>query len=168
LSEPAVRAAATSPGAGEALPQALPPGATAELVGGLLRDGKRVSLAVTGFSMAPFLKGGDRVTLEPARRIRTGDVVVRLSGAGRLLVHRVVGGAAAAPLTRGDSANEPDPAIRPGELLGRVQRAERAGRRLWLGLGPERRLLALLSRLGWLRPLLVAARRGRRLGIRAA
>jgi hypothetical protein len=140
----------------------------AELVGGLLRQGTRVWLAVGGSSMAPFLKNGDRVRLVPARRARVGDVVVRLCGPERLLVHRVVGRGGSEPLTRGDSATERDPAIRSGELLGRVDHAERAGRPVRLGLGPERWLLALLSRLGWLRPLLVAARRGRRLGTREA
>lgn len=147
-----------------AVVETLPSVAIAELVGGLLREGTRVSLAVGGFSMAPFLKNGDRVTLEPVRRVHPGDVVARLCGGERLLIHRVVGGAASEPLTRGDSATESDPAIRQGELLGRVQCAERSGRRLRLGLGPERRLLALLSRLGWLRPLLALARRSARSG----
>ena len=40
----------------------------------------------------------------------------------------------------------------PG-ILGRVTRIERAGRRVRLGLGPERALIAVLSRRGLLRPL---------------
>jgi len=124
----------------------------------LLREGKTVSLRVGGASMAPFVRTGDVVTLRPDGRVRVGDVIARLAGPDRLLVHRVVSGGDP-PLTRGDSATEADPGLASGELLGRVSDVERAGRRIRAGLGPERRLLAWLSRRGWLRPLLVAARR---------
>jgi len=142
--------------------------AVAELVAGLLQEGTPVSLRVGGSSMAPFVRSGDLVRLAPARSAGLGDVVARLSGAERLLIHRVVGGRRSQPVTRGDAAREPDPAIRPGELLGRVESVERGGRRILIGLGPERLLLAGLSRAGCLRPLLVAARRARRGGSVAA
>ena len=38
-------------------------------------------------------------------------------------------------------------------LLGRVTRVERNGKAVWLGLGPERTLIAWLSRRGWLIPV---------------
>lgn len=117
-----------------------------------------MSLRVGGASMAPFIRTGDVVTLRPCERARLGDVVARLAGPDRLLVHRVVTGGEP-PLTRGDSAHEPDPPLSPGELLGRVWAVERAGRGVRAGLGPERQVLAWLSRRGWLRPLLVLARR---------
>lgn len=136
----------------------LPRAAVAQLVAELLRDGRRVSLAVGGVSMAPLMRAGDRVVLEPVDRVGRGDVVARLAG-DRLLIHRVVAVVAGTPLTRGDSATEPDPPLGDAELLGRVCRVERSGRAVGFGLGPERVPLALLSRRGWLRPLLAALRR---------
>jgi hypothetical protein len=109
--------------------------------------------------MAPFVRGGDLATLEPAREASLGEVVIRLCGPERLLLHRVVARPGVEPLTRGDATHEPDPPLAAGELLGRLSRVERQGRRLRLGLGPERLLLAWLSGHGWLRPLLVALRR---------
>jgi hypothetical protein len=43
-------------------------------------------------------------------------------------------------------------------LIGRVTRIERNGKKVWLGLGLERYLIALFSRTGTLLPLLVRMR----------
>jgi hypothetical protein len=50
-------------------------------------------------------------------------------------------------------ATEADPAASPDDLLGRVTRVERGGRRVRLGLGLERLAIAWLSRIGLLRAL---------------
>lgn len=52
--------------------------------------------------------------------------------------------------------NVPDEAILvPGaDILGRITRVERYGKRISLGLGPERVLIAFLSRSGLLLPVL--------------
>ncbi len=57
-------------------------------------------------------------------------------------------------LIQGDNLPTPDGWIPATALLGRVVSIERRGRRINLGLGPERGLLATLSRLGLLRPLI--------------
>jgi hypothetical protein len=46
-----------------------------------------------------------------------------------------------------------DPVASPEDLLGRVTRVERGGRRVRLGLGVERLPIAWLSRVGLLRVL---------------
>jgi hypothetical protein len=63
-------------------------------------------------------------------------------------------------LCRGDVAAGADPPASPDDLLGRVTRVERGGRRVRLGLGLERLPIAWLSRIGLLRAL---ARRRERL-----
>ena len=124
------------------------------LVSDLLRGGTPVRLEVTGHSMSPFIRGGDVVTIEPlaGRRPALGEVVALAPG-GHLLVHRLVGWDRGRALCRGDVAVGPDPPPSPEELLGRVTRVERAGRRVRLGLGIERVPIAWFSRLGVLRAL---------------
>jgi hypothetical protein len=120
----------------------------------LLRGGTAVRLEVTGHSMSPFIRTGDVVTIEPlsGRRLRLGQVVALAPG-GHLLVHRLVGWHRGLARVRGDVAACADPLASPDELLGRVTRVERGGRRVRLGLGIERLAIAWLSRVGLLRAL---------------
>ena len=109
-----------------------------------------------GFSMYPFIQDGDVITLSPwgKFRLHSGDVVAfRHPNTGKLAVHRVLDKEAQGFLLRGDNCLAPDGLIPITEILGRVIRVERNGRLLRLGWGPERRLLALLSRHHFLRPL---------------
>jgi len=124
------------------------------LLADLLRGGTPVRLEVTGHSMSPFIRSGDVVTIEPlsGRRPALGDVVALTPG-GRLLVHRLVGWDRGQALCRGDAAAGADPLASPDDLLGRVTRVERVGRRVRLGLGIERLPIAWLSRVGLLRGL---------------
>jgi hypothetical protein len=124
------------------------------LLADLLRGGTPVQLEATGHSMSPFIRNGDVVTIEPlaSRRPALGEVVALAPG-GRLLVHRLVGWDRDRALCRGDVAANADPAASPDELLGRVTRVERGGRRVRLGLGIERLPIAWLSRVGFLRAL---------------
>jgi hypothetical protein len=107
-----------------------------------------------GFSMAPFIKDGDVISVSPlsSRPPGTGDVVAFLHPETRLLcIHRVVSGSDGALLIQGDNLPDDPEGILPREaIMGRVTRVERGGRRVRLGLGPERRLIALLSRHGLL------------------
>jgi signal peptidase I len=115
----------------------------------------RIRLAVSGRSMVPLMREGDRVVVQLApERVRTGDIVV-VRGAQGLVVHRVVrkldqaGGVTY--LTKGDAAFHFDPPVAAPNVLGQVVALERAGqhnidltRLTWrvFGLG-----LALLSQL---------------------
>jgi hypothetical protein len=111
--------------------------------------------------MAPFIKDGDVVTISPLRgsRPRLGDVAAFTRGADSLLVHRVVERQGGSWSTKGDNVVELDGAIPAASLLGRVTRIERDGRAVRLGLGPERVVIAWLSRAGLLPVLLAPARR---------
>jgi signal peptidase I len=137
-------------------PTAIDPAFVGRVLRDLLEDGAPVQIQVTGLSMVPFIRAGDLVTLVPAakRSARIGDVIAYGRSAAKFRLHRVVGRSRETLVPRGDGAAAPDQPITLEDVIGRVTHVERTGRRVWLGLGPERVLIALLSRLGLLVPLL--------------
>lgn len=142
----------------DALAAGLPAPRLTLLLRELLDEGRRVELPVSGSSMEPFIRAGDVLTLKPHTQPRLGDVVVQRLPEERLRIHRVVGRRSEGLLTRGDASRSCDPIGVSSDLLARVEGIERGGRRVGFGLGPERVALALLSRLGVLRPLASALR----------
>ncbi|HXK08236.1 MAG TPA: S24/S26 family peptidase [Vicinamibacteria bacterium] len=141
----------------------------APLLEGLLRDGRSVSFRVDGHSMTPFIRRGDLVTVRPrlGDRPSLGDVLLVVADGHRLTVHRHVDWADGRVVPRGDAAPAPDPAVPLDRALGVVARVERRGRLVRVGLGPERRVVAWLSRIGLLARLaLLHARLGRSAGPR--
>ncbi len=127
------------------------------LMQAVLARGVPFRFCARGWSMAPFIQDGDVITVRPVmgRVPGVGAVVAFIHPeSGRLVVHRVVRRGEVGVLILGDN----DPActevvVPEDNLLGRVTRIARDGRRVWLGLGPERLLIAWLSRLRWLTPL---------------
>jgi hypothetical protein len=107
-----------------------------------------------GFSMAPFIRDGDIISVSPisSRLPDPGDVVAFLHPETKLLcIHRVLSGNNGAFLIQGDNMPQsPDGVIPPEAIMGRVTCVERRGRRVRLGLGPERLLIALLNHRGLL------------------
>ena len=155
-----VARAADMPLSGEAL---------LELMRAVLARGVPFRFCARGWSMAPFIRDGDVITVSPLRDVLpgVGEVVAfARPGAGKLVVHRVVASRGSALLIQGDSAPpRSDGIVARDNLLGRVTRVERNGQNVWLGLGPERYLIAWLSRTrllvplrgwaaSWLKPLL--------------
>lgn len=118
----------------------------------LLADGLSVEIRVTGSSMWPFIRPGDLVVLDPlgTNAVRVGDVLGFLRGPGRLAIHRVVAARGGAWMLRGDGARADDGWVEPAAIVGRVRTVKREGSPVRLGLGPERLLIALLSRAGGL------------------
>jgi hypothetical protein len=118
--------------------------------------------------MAPFIRNGDVVTISPLRdrRIRLGEVVAFVGRARGLVVHRVTAQRSGCYEIRADSLAGPGDVeavdiVPAADVLGTVSRVERNARRVRLGLGRERVLVAVLSRLGLLRPLVAALRAAR-------
>ena len=112
---------------------------------------------VKGFSMYPFIRDGDVVTLFPmsGHSPRVGEVVAFLyPGSDKLAIHRVVVKKDDSSLLMGDSNPGPDGMIPEKNILGGVRKVERDGRRVYLGLGPERIVIAFLTRRRLLFPLL--------------
>lgn len=135
---------------------------------GLLRSmmahGSPLRMVARGFSMAPFIRDQDTLTIAPAhgRAPRLGEVVaVSLPGAGQLAVHRIVARVGSRWLVRGDNASEPDGVVGPDDIVGIVTRVERDGREVRLGIGAGRVLIAWLQRTHALRPLVGLARLAR-------
>jgi hypothetical protein len=72
----------------------------------------------------------------------------------KLLIHRVVWKSGDTYLLKGEGALEPDGLIKKENVLGLVTKVERKGKRIFLGLGPERFLIAILTRKNLLLPVL--------------
>ena len=110
-----------------------------------------------GWSMAPFIQDGDVITVSPLRHSMpgVGEVVAFVRPEEEVLVvHRVVARRGAYSFIQGDSVADHSDGMIPAEnLLGRVTRIERNGHHVWVGLGPERYMIAWLSRARLLIPL---------------
>lgn len=128
-----------------------------ELMRAVLARGVPFRFRARGWSMAPFIRDGDVITVAPLVRSQPGigEVVAFIRPEGEhLVVHRVVAHRGQAVFIQGDSVPEyADGVIPPENLLGRVTQVERDGRAVWLGLGLERFVIAWLSRAGLLVPL---------------
>jgi phage repressor protein C with HTH and peptisase S24 domain len=125
-----------------------------ELMMAVLAKGRGFRFKAKGWSMIPFIRDGDVITVDPitSEPCQLGQVVAFRSTDERcLVVHRIVARTDAGYLIQGDNAmNESDGIIRHEQLLGQVSRVERNGRRIWLGQGPGRVFIAWLSRGGYL------------------
>ncbi len=102
--------------------------------------------------MYPFLRDGDVLTISPlpGGHPHFGDVAAYVRpGAERMIVHRVIGGGVSGPVFKGDNVAGPDDPVTFAEVIGRISRVERGGKRPW-AVGPERFLIAALSRIGLL------------------
>ena len=122
---------------------------------------KKASLrfCVRGFSMSPFIKDGDIITLSglSAGRIGLGQsIAFRRPCDKKLIIHRLVKihkSPQMKYITKGDNAKEPDCPISLGDMLAYVKKVERNGKKILFGLGPERKIIAFLSRQNILRIL---------------
>jgi hypothetical protein len=107
-----------------------------------------------GHSMTPFIRDGDVICVSPlaSRAPGLGDVAAFIHPDTKLLcLHRVLSVHGDRFLIQGDNMPEnPDGMIPREAIVGWVTHIERAGRKVRMGLGPERLLLALLSRRGLL------------------
>lgn len=127
-----------------------------ELVSAVVSKGASVRFQAGGFSMAPFIKDGDVVTLSPLRgqKPALGDVVAFSHPQnGSLCLHRIVSKRGAFYTTKGDNKCRDGEIVQEQNILASVTRVERDGKNVFLGLGPERYLVAILSRNRLLFPL---------------
>jgi hypothetical protein len=133
---------------------------TAPQLASLMRDVLAKSAAfrfkARGFSMSPVVKDGDIITVAPrsAHKLCVGDIAAFSDLPDeRLVVHRIIADFGESWLTKGDNLSNRDGLIHKSRILGLITRIERNGSNHRFGLGPEGRLLALLSRyriLPWL------------------
>jgi len=136
-------------------PQSIPNTYFALLLAAVLDKGVPFRFQAGGFSMSPFIRDGDVITLAPlSKPLRCGQVAAFVHPlSNHLVVHRAIRCLNADYLFKGDHSPHPDGWAQHRQVLGRVVRVERNGRRIRLGLGWESRIIALGSRLGLLLPL---------------
>jgi len=128
-----------------------------ELLQAVLQKGAPVRFQAKGFSMSPFIKNKDTVTISPLKRKRPGlghiIAFVHPETEG-LCIHRIVRKKDGIYVTKGDNISETDECVPRENILGFVTGVERDGSPVFLGLGPERFLIAFLGWRGLLFPLL--------------
>jgi signal peptidase I len=128
--------------------------------------GYAISFTAPGGSMQPFICSGDKIVVSPvaAHSIRTGDILTFIHApGGRVLVHRVIKIEKNRFLCKGDNAaSQTDGWIKFDDVLGRVERVQRDGKAIHLGLGSEKWMIALLSRWKILVPMFNFLRRIKR------
>ena len=132
-----------------------------EILKSVLDKGRPFRFRVRGFSMSPLIKDGDVLTISPPseHEFHNGDVVLFEEELERRpIVHRIVHGQGDMFLVKGDNLGEADGYIHRKSILGTVTCVERRGRKIRIGLGKERRLLALMSRKKIVTALLVIPR----------
>ena len=136
--------------------------ALSELLRAVLDKGVPFRFRANGFSMSPFIRDGDVVTVSPlfGAAPHLGDVVALIQpGSSKLIIHRVVGGKDSSYMIRGDNVSKEDGLVSIENILGFVTKVQRNGKRVAVGFGRERILIALLNRGGLLTPLLTATRK---------
>lgn len=96
-----------------------------------LMEGRQLSLRVSGESMMPLLRDGDRVWVErqQAELLYPGDLVV-IKVDHELITHRLVASRRGYWITKGDHAVHMDPMQEPGNILGCVLAVDMPGKRL--------------------------------------
>ena len=133
-----------------------------ELMAAVLAKGYDFRFRARGWSMIPFIHDGDIICVSPIQEKPpgVGEVVAYIQPAcEKLVVHRLVRRLGNDWLVRGDNTLQETGERVPGvKLIGRVTRIERDGKTVWLGLGPERYLIALFLRIGTILPLIVRLR----------
>ncbi|MCX5706131.1 MAG: S24/S26 family peptidase [Candidatus Omnitrophica bacterium] len=102
-----------------------------------------------GFSMQPFIKDGDIVTVSPANgaALGRGQTVAFIRPGGKLVIHRIVACLENGYLIKGDSCFTNDGLVKKEDILGYVSEVKRNDRAIFLGLGRERVAIAVLSRI---------------------
>ena len=125
-----------------------------ELMRSVLAKDKAFRFRVKGWSMSPFVKEGDVVTVSPlrGREPRTGEIVAFLHPkSGHAAVHRVVRRTAPGVfLLRGDNSRGTEGPIAVERILGFVSEIVRNGRPVKAAHGPLAPVIAVLSRTGGL------------------
>ena len=111
-----------------------------------------------GFSMSPFIRDQDIITIFPVpfRGPDVGDVVVvknKISGSA--VVHRVIKEIKANYLIKGDNCQEFDGLFSGNQIAGIITKVERDGKQIWFGKGPGKTLIALVSRTGALNKIIL-------------
>ncbi len=121
-----------------------------ELIRATLVKGASFRVKALGLSMSPFIKNEDILTISPFDYSDAfGKVVAfEIPKRNKLIVHRIVKVNKESFTIKGDNILTIDGIISRDGILGVVTKVEREGKRIFLGLGADRVLIAFLSRKG--------------------
>ncbi len=92
----------------------------------ILDAGSDLRLQVTGVSMAPLIRAGDRVTIRklPVDALTPGDIIFLINNSGKPVVHRILKKRCRRDKiefhTKGDALLEYDQWIESGNVLGKI------------------------------------------------
>ncbi len=120
-----------------------------ELIESVLSKGASFRFQVKGFSMVPFIRDNDVVIISSIcnSSIGFGQPVAFINPcSGKLTIHRAIGKNSNVYLIKGDTIFKIDGLIPKENILGVIIGIDRKGRRVKFGLGPERFIIGLLSR----------------------
>jgi ribosomal protein S18 acetylase RimI-like enzyme len=120
-----------------------------ELLLAMTEKGASLRTTARGFSMQPFIRDKDILTISPLkdRQPVLGDVVAFTQPfTERLAIHRIIGKTDKGWLIKGDNGDAPDGIIPNEKIIGRVCRIERNGKEKNLGIGRAGVLIAILNR----------------------
>jgi hypothetical protein len=109
--------------------------------------------------MRPAIEPGESLAIQPAARVRVGDVVAFLAPDGSIQAHRLVRIEGNRLWTRGDASPHRDPPIDREQVVGLVARGGSAG----VAIARWPRLAPLLGALGRVRDRASLAGAGRAL-----
>lgn len=129
-----------------------------EILTAVIGGGFSLRFQAKGFSMSPFIRDGDVITVAPMSEAlpKIGGVVAFFNPQfGKVMVHRIVGKKKGSFLIRGDNSPAPDGMIAREHILGQVRKVERQGKKVSLGIDYGIYGIAFLSRRGILIPLLI-------------
>ena len=122
------------------------------IMSAVLSKGSAFRFRARGFSMFPFIHNEDLLTIKSISKgyLGLGRVVAfTQTDYKKLVVHRIVGKKGMDFFIQGDHMDAKSAEwVSSAEIIGYVSRVERNGKRVRWGLGPERVLIALLSRMG--------------------
>jgi signal peptidase I len=118
---------------------------------GLMKDilerGASFRFSAGGLSMAPFIRDGDVVTIEPLKHgLSYGGVYAFIyPESGKLIVHRLIGRKNGKFIFKGDNNIEAENNVPLENVLGKVVRMERGKMNVRFGLGMERIVISFMS-----------------------
>jgi hypothetical protein len=123
--------------------------AAAKLLKAVIEKGKPFKFKAGGWSMSPFIRDKDIITLSPSLTDfpQKGDVVGVIDPVTeKLLVHRIVGMNNGRYWVKGDGLGKEDPgSFGLNGICGHVTQVERDGKPVWFGVGAEKKAIAVLS-----------------------
>ena len=136
--------------------------ALVELLKAVTEKKRSFRVQANGFSMYPFIKDGDYITISPltSSNPQLGDVVAFIHPhKKKLIVHRVIKRKRDHYLIKGDNNPASDGLIPKVNILGYVTKVEKDGKLIHFGSGFERVFIAFMSQKNLLRPTLHLAYR---------